>query len=231
MYPVVRGLTFPTKVVRFLDDTEQRWASGPPLNKFTLTTSHIKWTDVQNLQNFFITQKGAFDSTWTFSINSVTYSNMVFDSDIFTYTEVSPGKFSVSLQISQTQPSGSYATGVSAVYPKIRSGNIIAQFPVGTARTFLTTGVTSPAGLRYSYYWRSSPRVSFPLQYSSVSDADCAVLFDFYTSMFGNLRTFSFVDPVTGDSYAKCRFGMQSLERTFLEPDQNTINVLVEAIP
>lgn len=226
MYPVVKNLVVPARVIHFLDDTEQRWIAGAPLNRWTLAFSHLKWADVQTVQTFFNNQKGAFDSSWLFSIGGTSYSAMAFDQDDFSYTENSPSKFSLTLKIVQTKKSGTYATGLTPTYPSI-NGGVIVQFPFASGPAYLTTRNDMYSGLRYAHYWRSSPLFKWTLRYPNITDAECSTLFDFYASMMGQFQQFSFTDPETNVTHSKCRFGMASLQRTYREPGGNSVDGIV----
>lgn len=227
MYPVSRSLAFPAKVVRFLDDSEQRWVSGAPLNQWALTFARLKWADVLTLKAFFENQKGAFDSSWTFGIAGSSYTSMAFDQDDFTYTETGPAKFSVSLKVRQTKNTGTYASAVPAQYPAIQ-GSVIVQFPFQSSPSFLTTRNDTPAGLRYAYYWRQSPRFRWTLRYPTITDAECGTLLDFFASMSGQYSTFYFTDPETGIVHPKCRFGMDQIKWTYIQPGLNSVDVVIE---
>src|SRR5438309_5966762 len=101
--PATRAISAPTRVVQFLNDKEQRWRSADIQESWTLTYSNLLYTEIQAIQNFFLTVKGAYDTTWTFPFEGTSFTLMCFDQDDFTAVESQHGRWSVSLKIRQTQ--------------------------------------------------------------------------------------------------------------------------------
>jgi hypothetical protein len=102
LYPLTRSVGFLTTVKEFCDDSEQRWGSQlAGLAKFRLQYEKLRAPDVNALLAFWNAQKGAYDATWSFTIEGVTYSNMFFAGDAFKLTETAPGSFSLSLDCAQ----------------------------------------------------------------------------------------------------------------------------------
>ena len=101
MTPTTIGTGFSTRVMRFCDDTEQRWAARGQHCVFVLTFTDISGFDLANLLDFFRSVKGRFDATWTLTINGTTYSNMALDSDDFAVVEQRPNCFSLQVSCKQ----------------------------------------------------------------------------------------------------------------------------------
>lgn len=101
MTPTTIGTGFSTRVMRFCDDTEQRWAARGQHGVFVLTFTDISGFDLANLLDFFRSVKGRFDATWTLTINGTTYSNMALDSDDFAVVEQRPNCFSLQVNCKQ----------------------------------------------------------------------------------------------------------------------------------
>ncbi len=104
MYGGQRETRFGTGVAQFCDDSEQRWKAHGPLAAFTLEFRHIDGYDLANVQEFFRSMKGAFDSTWDLTLGATLYANLCFDQDDFAWTETKPNRFSVSLRVRQARP-------------------------------------------------------------------------------------------------------------------------------
>lgn len=103
MYGATRERVYSTKVVRFVNDTEQRWAETAGLARFILTFTHIDGWDLANVLEFFRSNKGRFDSTWDITLAGVTYSYMAFDQDEFVWSETKPNRFSATLRLVQVR--------------------------------------------------------------------------------------------------------------------------------
>ena len=108
MTPATIGTGFDTRVMRFCDDTEQRWAGRGQYGVFILAFTNISGFDLANLLDFFRSAKGRFDATWTLTINGTTYSNMALDSDDFVVVEQRPNCFTLQVKcrqvVDQPQP-------------------------------------------------------------------------------------------------------------------------------
>jgi hypothetical protein len=79
--PATLGSGFATRVMRFCDDTEQRFVTRYPFSIFVLQFTNINGYDLSQLVAFFRTVKGQYDSSWTLTINGTTCPTMNLDSD------------------------------------------------------------------------------------------------------------------------------------------------------
>jgi hypothetical protein len=101
MTPATLGVGFTTRVMRFCNDVEQRWASRGQFGVFVLTLTNISGFDLSNIRDFFRTVKGRFDATWSLTINGTTYNNMILDSDDLVVTEQRPNLFNLQVKCRQ----------------------------------------------------------------------------------------------------------------------------------
>ena len=101
LYPMRRARIHGTTVIRFVDDTEQRWRSSPPMMQFVLEYRDINGYDLSRLLEFFRTVKGRFDTTWDITVGGVTYHHMMFDGDAFEVVESKPDRYTVRLTCRQ----------------------------------------------------------------------------------------------------------------------------------
>lgn len=216
-YPVERNLAIRTRVHRFANDQQQRWQTAPILNGWSLQYRRLSAADLGTLRTFFETQKGAFDKTWTFPFAGTNYTAMAFDQDDFTFTEdaAAIGRYSLNLRLRQVAKSGSYATGLTASFPAIRTG-VVTQLPFTTSLRFKTLRNDLPGGQRYSYAARSTPLRAWTLEFAAITPTELATLFDFFAAMLGGLRQFSFTDPRDGVTYTKCAFASEQLDIRYL---------------
>jgi hypothetical protein len=102
MYPATLGTVFATQVVKFVNDSEQRWGTSVARGDFELVHTDINGYDLSTLYDFFRTVKGQFDTTWDITVNGVAYTNCCLLSDTFEVEESKPGRYSVTLKVRQT---------------------------------------------------------------------------------------------------------------------------------
>lgn len=103
-YPAAHAVEIPSGVIRFEDDTEQRWQRSSPLHRWTLTFNEISAADLSTIRTFWLACKGVYDKTWDITVDSVTYSYCTFEDDDFAATETKEGRFTLSLKIRQVRP-------------------------------------------------------------------------------------------------------------------------------
>ena len=107
------GTEYVTGVVRFVNDSEQRWAERAPLARGTLVFTDISSYDLSTLQSFWQSYKGAYvDAALTnvfelaftdASGNAYDFKNCIFEQNDFKATEMRPGRFSLSLKVRQVR--------------------------------------------------------------------------------------------------------------------------------
>lgn len=105
-FPLEDEEVLPTRVVRFNDDSEQRFASSPSLRSFVLSYRDVDGYDLSRMLEFFRARKGRFvDSAFTnlfdITVGGVQHDNMAFDHDDFEYTETKPNRYSFTLRVKQ----------------------------------------------------------------------------------------------------------------------------------
>ena len=103
VYPLARGLTWATRVLRFGDDTEQRFSLGAGRQRLTLAFEGLRKADADLIRTFHSTVKGAFDTTWDITVDGVTIGNLAAESDDLEVTETSLGRYSVRLACRQVK--------------------------------------------------------------------------------------------------------------------------------
>lgn len=229
MYPVQRSVSVATKVIRFANDTQQRFQTAPILNAWVLEYRSLTWANLSTLRTFFQTQKGQFDKSWTFPFDGTSYTAMTFDQDDFTYTETAEAinRYSVSLRCRQVAKSGSYSSGLSAVFPSIRTG-VVTQLPFSTSERFKTFKVDMDSGQRYTYAARANPRRAWTLEFPALTNSELLTLMNFFLSMNGPLSTFSFTDPTTGSTYTTVRFADDTFTARYLSANVRAARVELE---
>jgi hypothetical protein len=107
------GTEYLTGIVRFVNDSEQRWAERAPLARATLVFADISSYDLSTLQGFWQSYKGmyvdaalsnVFELSFTdASGNSYDWKYCIFEQNDFTATETKPGCFSLSLKVRQVR--------------------------------------------------------------------------------------------------------------------------------
>lgn len=103
-YPVEHSQEFRTRVIRFLDDSEQRFTVRPPLQRFSLVYRAIDAEDLTRLRQFWESMKGQFDASWSLDWNGEQIERCRFDSDEFKFVESHfPSRFDVILHVVQVR--------------------------------------------------------------------------------------------------------------------------------
>jgi len=227
LYPVARTISVPTRVLQFCDGKEQRFRTGPILNGWSLTFSDIVWADVLTLRTFHATCKGGFDHTWTFPFSGVSYTNCAFEHDDFTAVENSQGRYSVTLKFRQVQQSGTYSTGLDRIFP-LHDGVHVTQLPATTTSKFWTSRNRLECGREYSYYWRATPLMTWIVTLAAITPADLGAMLDFFCSMGGRYRAFSFTDPNTSTEYPNCHFGADVFEAKYVQAGHCSVELPIE---
>jgi hypothetical protein len=229
MRPVTRTISAAVRVLRKLNDTEQRFRTAPILSGWELTYTRMKWADVETLRTFFETQKGAFDTTWSFPFDGATYNHLAFDQDEFMFSEQRLGRFDVSLRIRQVKKSGTYVTSGTATYPTI-NGGVITQLPANTSLRYLTTRNDMASGLRFTRTERDNPLRAWMCSYPVITSTEAATLVDFFTSMGGRRDSFTFEDPNTGTDYT-ARFAQDEFRWQFVGHGISNVSLQIEQVP
>lgn len=217
--PAARSLAAPTRVLQFLNDQEQRWRAADYQESWSLTYSDLLFTEVTAIRNFFVTMKGAYDSTWTFPFDGTNFTLMCFDQDEFTAEETSPMRWNVSLKIRQTQKSATYASGVTATFPSI------CQLPFMQKARFRTVRNDLASGPRYSRYQLGTPLNAWLIAYSVLTATEMASLMDLFVSVGGRYGTIQFTDPQTAAVYTHCRFDTDTFEARYVGALQYAVSL------
>lgn len=107
------GQEFLSRVVKFVNDSEQRWAERAPLARVTMVFTDISSYDLSTLEAFWLSYKGSyidaamtnvFELTFTdVSGNSYDWKNCYFMTNDFSPMETKPGRFSITLKVAQAR--------------------------------------------------------------------------------------------------------------------------------
>lgn len=110
-YPVQVQNAWLTRVVRFVDDSEQSWVVRPSLATIVMQYRSVEGYDLARVLDFFNARKGryvdiAYLNTFSITVHSDTYNFMVFDQDAVDVTESpdSPNYFDFTLRFKQLRP-------------------------------------------------------------------------------------------------------------------------------
>jgi len=92
MFPSTIVDRFTTRVIRFLNDSEQRWTLHDKLHGLVLEYHNVCGYDVSVLRDFFRLRKGRYvgaslTNSFDLKLGGVTYNYCVFDQDDFVVTE------------------------------------------------------------------------------------------------------------------------------------------------
>jgi len=108
-YPASLVNSYLTRVIQFLNSSEQRWTVRTSLFGCVLEYRGLNGYDLSLLRNFFLSLKGNYvdDSllnTFSMTIAGETYSWLHFDDETFTAECDNAEKYSCKLKISQLRP-------------------------------------------------------------------------------------------------------------------------------
>lgn len=233
LYPVTRTVSFLTFIGMNLDGSEQRCKQRPALARFELPYVGIPKSDRDAMATFFDAQKGLYDSTWSLTLGSTTYSNLALEDDVFQSTERldAPMLYDFTIRARQVQSRGVTTPSQGSAFPALASGNPF-QLPYAAARRFAVLRNDNPNGMRYAYSWfdgsgtfPSGALRGWTLEYSGVSDADLATQEAFFRSQWGMWGQFAFTDPDNSTTYTKVRYDMDDLVIRHLELNNNAFSV------
>lgn len=220
------------KITKFRSGKEQRCAVSGCINSFQFSWSKLNWAQTAQIRDFVITQKGAFDTTWSYTLldpwsqEERPYENLALDSDEFSYTEQSIGRYDLTLACTQTVaeiPS----VNPQATYPTI-AGSVKVQLPFESGLRYSTDRTEVESGKRFTYFAWGAPLRSWNLKYPLITDNEVETLVAFYYKQGGPVHGFSFADPNTGATYSACRYSESPLQITRICPNNNSVSVGIE---
>lgn len=106
MYPLQRASGWKTKVLRFMNDKEQRWVQQTPKQDFILTYTGVDQSSYNTLKAFWVSMHGADISTFDIHLGTdpatgvvMNYSNLVFIDDDFAATQTKPNRWDIKLKV------------------------------------------------------------------------------------------------------------------------------------
>lgn len=234
--PVTRSVTFSTDIAIAMNFTEQRSKMRPALTTFTLPYTRMSATDRTAMRNFFESQKGSFDSTWTFTLGATTYSHLTFMDDVFSFREeyATPTLYAWTLRARQTQNAGQTAGASGANFPTL-AGGYKAQLPYVQLRRAAVLLNDNPTGMRYAWTWLGGGLTGFPtgslhgweLAFPLLSDADLATIEAHYRNNWGRWGLFQFTDPDDAAVYTKCRYDVDQIDIVNNGPNLNSLTLRI----
>lgn len=234
LYPVTRIVCCYTGISVFSNASEQRWVEQPPLYKFILPMQNLTATDKANYLTWFNAVKGQFATDVTLTLGSNTWSNLGLMSDSLEFTGTMPGRFDQNIQLRSIQSAASDYTPptLGSSYPTFSWGSV-AQSPVVQTSSYMTSVNEQASGPRYGYSWFGQSLPNFPttylrswkITYTTLSDTDLATLENFFLASQGRYGSFSFQDPVDGQTYDHVRMGQDELPIKYLMPNVSMTSV------
>lgn len=234
LYPFSRTSQFSTRVNQFQNGTEQRWKMRAPLHEFALQFTKINATDLASLESFWASIKGSFDKTWDYTLGGL-YATCAMLDDHMTIRQSRRLLFDVAFRFRQVAKSGAITGAGGGTFPALASG-AITQLPYTRHRRGFVSRNDMPSGPRYAYTWYAGGLTGFPTRDlnawevggQTLTDTDADTLEAYFALQNGRYGTFTFVDPDSAASFAKCRFGQDGFERQYVGINQNSLTLLVE---
>src|SRR5579871_4844684 len=81
LYPFSRIVSFDTKITTWMNGSEQRWVSRPPLTNFVLPMTVLSAADKSSYVTLFSTAKGQFAQNITLTLGTTTWEHLTMMSD------------------------------------------------------------------------------------------------------------------------------------------------------
>lgn len=232
-YPLTMRVLTLTRVYESPSGARQRHAVRAPMVEFTMNLSKLVAADAAAVDAFFDSQKGAFDSTWTLTFNSRTFTGMRFAADEIRWTEDLPGRYSATLSAS-----GMYTLPATvAALPALASG-AVTRLGWSKARKFETSFTDMESGSRHALALRgggftaypSTPALSWKLEYRGVTEALAFEVADRFATANGRYAGFSFTDPDDATVYSDVHFAVDVLEVNFRGYANASVTVEMEKV-
>jgi hypothetical protein len=229
---LLHKLEIRTDIQQFRSGAEQRYAISGLLNSFTMNLENLSAAEMTLVRNFFILQKGAYDSLWNIQLTDPAtgserpYLYMAFDSDEFAARETKPARYAVSLNAVQT--AGETVTvDPQTDFPALATA-AKWQLPSSSTIKYRTDRNDLEAGKRFSYYAWPDPLRKWALEFPIITDAELKTYVEFYLKQGGPVNEFSFADPDMATTYEHCRFAAGGITITRRSRDCNRLSLAIE---
>lgn len=108
-YPANLVNSYVTRVIQFVNSSEQRWTVRSALFGAVLSFQNLNGYDLSLLRNFFVQMRGSYTddallNTFSMTLAGNTYNYLHFDDDHFESECGNAERYSVKLKISQVRP-------------------------------------------------------------------------------------------------------------------------------
>ena len=214
-YPLRLKVSCLTRIQRGANAAEQRYAVQLPFATIDAKYTNLTPTDQASIQGFHDSQKGAFDSTWTLTFDSKTFTAMRFMADELKWVESIPNRWTTQLQMAGFYPA---ISSPPSTFPALPSG-AVTQLPWTKRRTYETSLTDLEVGVRHATALRdggltnfpTAPELAWDISLNAIRPADAENHIKFFISKHGRLGSFSFTDPDTAVTYTGCRYDADDL--------------------
>ncbi len=216
MYPLRVTYSCLTRVQKATNTAEQRWVVRKPMVQMDATYTNLNTADYNSVQNFFESQKGQFDSTWTLDFAGKALTGMRFLSDELRWDERIPNRWTTRLIMAGFYPD---PADPPVSLPPLPSG-AVTQLPWNKRRTFQTGMNDLESGIRRAIAYRgggltnfpSYPELSWELSFSACTYDFAEQFIAYFLSKNGRFGGFTFTDPDSSLPYSDCHFASDDLD-------------------
>jgi hypothetical protein len=116
-----------------------------------------------------------------------------------------------------------------ADYPTIH-GAIITQLPYTEALEFYNSVEVMDSDEQVAFNWVADPFHVYVVRYQVLTDAELAILENFWVSMKGPLGSFTFTGE-DGTPRTKCIFADETFRVQYVGVNQHTVELTILALP
>lgn len=111
-------------------------------------------------------------------------------------------------------------------FPAFSAGESV-HLPYRQEWDVLNASNKMPHGYQYAYNLRAAAVKRWEINFS-LSDVDLATLKAFWDTVKGAYDEFTFTDPDTAVTTAKCRFEQDALDTKYVGPNENLVMVQIQ---
>ncbi len=223
---VTRSLEFETRIVVGENGVEQRWPITSGEQRWVLTYNRLTLAQRDTILTAFDDAKGSFDHTLTFAFLGTTYSDIHFEEDKISPVEQAPGKWALTVALRQYKRAADTGT-MPTEFPTLSTGARV-QLPFTHEHEFLNVTCSTEGG-RHRWNRKAAAIRRWSAGGTVLSDAEADAIWELFSLAGGRWKMFGFTDP-DNDTWYDSRFAEDKIERKYVSPGVNAVEVLIQQV-